>query len=176
LREILLYSNAFDDDDFSTHEAGEFQGQFHEQGSILFAAPELLAGWAEEDGFNVALHEFAHQVDFLMGGVDGTPQMHRAEQWARYVHDQIQRPDQNPDLRAVVDEYAWTDEAEFFACMTEVFFELPDVLSAVAPELYAFLADVWAQDPATRIGEAERMTISDFVDHRPRDARAWLAG
>lgn len=169
LREILLYSDTFDDDDFAPHDEGEFQGQFHEQGSILFAAPELLAGWAQEDGFNVSMHEFAHQVDYLTGGVDGTPRMERARQWGQYVHDQIQRPDQNPDLRAVVDEYAWSDEAEFFACMTEVFFELPDVLRDVAPELYGYLQGVWRQDPATRIAPDERMSISDFVEHRPRD-------
>ena len=176
LREVLLYSDTFDDDDFSPHDEGEFQGQFHEQGSILFAAPELIAGWEQEDGFNVSLHEFAHQVDYLAGGVDGTPRMDRARQWGQYVHDQIQRPDQNPDLRAVVDEYAWTDEGEFFACMTEVFFELPDVLHDVAPDLYGFLADVWAQDPVARISDDERMTISDFVEHRPRDVHGWMPG
>jgi Mlc titration factor MtfA (ptsG expression regulator) len=48
----------------------------------------------------------------------------------------------------VVRRYGETNEAEFFACATEAFFEKPRQLAQKAPELYAVLKAYYRVDPA----------------------------
>jgi hypothetical protein len=47
----------------------------------------------------------------------------------------------------VIDAYGAGDPAEFFAVVTEVFFERPHDLSAEAPAVYRELADLFGVDP-----------------------------
>jgi Mlc titration factor MtfA (ptsG expression regulator) len=47
----------------------------------------------------------------------------------------------------VLDPYAATNPAEFFACASEAFFERPAALAAEQPALYAELAACYATDP-----------------------------
>jgi Mlc titration factor MtfA (ptsG expression regulator) len=49
----------------------------------------------------------------------------------------------------VLDRYAATNEAEFFAVATEVFFEKPSELRVAYPELYAQLQGLYRRDPAS---------------------------
>ena len=46
--------------------------------------------------------------------------------------------------------YGATSPAEFFAVITEMFFEKPRALKRRHPELYAELAGFYRQDPAAR--------------------------
>ncbi len=50
--------------------------------------------------------------------------------------------------REVIDRYGATNPAEFFAVVTETFFEKPRQLRAKHPELYDELAMFYRQDPA----------------------------
>ena len=52
--------------------------------------------------------------------------------------------------RTVLDSYAATNAAEFFAVVTEFFFERPNALRKKHPEIYELLVRFYAQDPATR--------------------------
>ena len=56
------------------------------------------------------------------------------------------------DEDTVIDPYASESPAEFFAVMSEAFFELPDVVHAEYPAVYAQLFQFYRQDPRTRIG------------------------
>ena len=47
----------------------------------------------------------------------------------------------------LIDAYGASDPAEFFAVVTEVFFERPNELAAEAPEVYAELADLYRVNP-----------------------------
>jgi len=47
-----------------------------------------------------------------------------------------------------IDPYGATNPAEFFAVLTEMFFEKPRALKRRHPELYAELAEFYKQDPA----------------------------
>ena len=47
-------------------------------------------------------------------------------------------------------DYAVTNEAEYFAVATEVFFEQPGALSDELPEVYAALRDFYGLDLAAR--------------------------
>ena len=105
------------------------------------------------DGSNVILHEFAHQLDFEDGLTDGTPALaSRAEYtaWARVMSAEFQalRDADDSGAPTVIDKYGATNNAEFFAVITEAFFERPRALRAKHPELYAELQHFYEQDPS----------------------------
>jgi Mlc titration factor MtfA (ptsG expression regulator) len=54
----------------------------------------------------------------------------------------------------LIDQYGATNPAEFFAVITEAFFESPKALKEKHPELYAELKQFFHQDPLARLEEA----------------------
>ena len=54
----------------------------------------------------------------------------------------------------LIDQYGATDPAEFFAVITEAFFESPKALNEKHPELYAELKQFFHQDPLARLEAA----------------------
>ncbi|MFT5201466.1 MAG: Mlc titration factor MtfA (ptsG expression regulator) [Candidatus Aldehydirespiratoraceae bacterium] len=104
----------------------------------------------DTDGRNVIYHEFAHVLDRYDGTVDGRPDMEeplRQAIWTRSVTAAFHRRRKSRRKRELIDEYATTSPAEFFAEVTEVFFERPDELHASDQPLYEAFADYYQQDP-----------------------------
>lgn len=106
------------------------------------------------DGHNVVLHEFAHQLDSASGPSDGAPSMpsNLYRPWAKvlgHAYDQLLHDvhDARPN---VLDPYGTTNPAEFFAVVTEAFFEQPAQLRGENPELYDVLVRYFRQDPVGR--------------------------
>lgn len=129
-------------------------------GPVALAWDSVLAGAANaRDGHNVVIHEMAHKIDFLDGDADGTPPLDSAADrrtWARVCSEAYlahQRGDED-FLRA----YAQTNEAEFFAVATEMFFEKPRQMRGALPELYALLARFYNLDLAARDPKPRRRT------------------
>ena len=103
-----------------------------------------------ERGQNVVYHEFAHKLDGLDGVFDGMPPLGsdraRAE-WTQVFGTNFRRlvrRGRDPVIRG----YAATNEVEFFAVTTELFFTVPDRLREAHPRVYDRLAAFYAQDPA----------------------------
>ena len=107
------------------------------------------------DGENVVLHEFAHQLDFEQGDVNGTPALESNRQyasWARVLgaeYDALRRASDDGTRRACSTSTAPRIPAEFFAVATEAFFERPVELRAKHAALYEELRAFYQQDPAT---------------------------
>jgi hypothetical protein len=104
-------------------------------------------------GQNVVLHEFAHQLDGEDGAMDGAPDLGaRAKytSWARVLGEEFGELSKKVhDGRASdIDGYGATNPAEFFAVVTEMFFEKPRALKRRHPDLYDELAAFYRQDPA----------------------------
>ena len=153
LREILLYPTAFAVERPVTDGAGlqhlqrrALAGESWARGQVILAWDEVLAGAANaRDGRNVVLHEFAHQLDQVKGHANGAPPLPDAESYARWSAVLQQAFDA---LRAqlargeptLLDAYAATEPAEFFAVASEVFFERGAELAAWHPALYRELA------------------------------------
>lgn len=120
---------------------------------VVLAWDSVLAGAADiHDGHNVVLHEFAHQLDQESGAGDGAPILqHRSMYvaWARVLgHDynELVR-DTERNHRTLIDHYGATNAAEFFAVVTEAFFEKPAQLRNKHPDLYEQMKLFYRQDP-----------------------------
>jgi Mlc titration factor MtfA (ptsG expression regulator) len=59
------------------------------------------------------------------------------------------------DVELEIDDYAAESPAEFFAVMSEAFFERPAVVQDTYPLVYAQLARFYRQDPAARAAAFE---------------------
>jgi Mlc titration factor MtfA (ptsG expression regulator) len=105
-----------------------------------------------QDGHNVILHEFAHQLDGEDGSVNGVPLLDRKSDyisWAQVFNKEYKKlcSDIELGLRTVIDVYGATNPAEFFAVATETFFEKPKQMKRKHPELYAELKRYYKLDP-----------------------------
>lgn len=123
-------------------------------GALVIAWDDVIRGARTvDDGDNVVFHEFAHQLDFEDHAVDGTPLLESRQyvSWARVLgaeYEALRRAaiHATPSL---IDEYGATNPAEFFAVVTELFFERPIALRERHPDLYEELRKFYHQDPAT---------------------------
>ncbi len=152
-------------------------GQAWYDGPVVLAWDDVLQGGRNpRDGLNVVLHEFAHQLDYLDGVIDGTPPLRRKgdyAKWQEVMTREFERLKREAERGTpmVLDEYGATDHAEFFAVATEAFFEKPRQMCARHPELYAVLSEYYGQDPAARDRpETASMPESDGEPKKPHRA------
>ncbi len=159
-RQILVYPNAFvvDRPQGSTgglmhNQARALLGESWSQGQVILSWADSAAGAAvADDGQNVVIHEFAHQLDQLTGSANGAPPLPSKARYARWSAVMTR---EFADLRAraaagqpaLLDAYGASEPAEFFAVATEVFFERPVPLAAGHPQLYQELANYFRVDP-----------------------------
>jgi Mlc titration factor MtfA (ptsG expression regulator) len=159
--EIIVYPDEF----VPRHEFRNEDGLI-ETDDVSYAGQAWLNGpvilsWADvenagdADGMNVVIHEFAHKLDMLNGDANGFPPLHKGmsrEAWSKAFtaayEDLCRRVDAGEDTE--IDPYATESPAEFFAVISESFFEIPDLLQTVYPEVYGQLSQFYRQDPASR--------------------------
>ena len=55
-----------------------------------------------------------------------------------------------------INPYGSTNKAEFFAVVSEYFFERPDLLQQKHPELYSLLQQIFKQDPEERLKKSSK--------------------
>ena len=126
-------------------------GVAHYDGPVIIAWDSARAGARHpERGHNVVYHEFAHKLDMLDGVIDGTPPLARREQldqWVEVCTAEYEAMRNGTD-DGFLDGYAAVNPAEFFAVVTETFFDLPLELETAKPALYDVLRDFYRQDPA----------------------------
>jgi len=148
IHEVLLYpnlfSNEFDLESGGRNIMGEV-GSGALQNIMILSKPDLRAGFLQNDTMgNTAIHEFVHLIDKADGTTDGVPdyllQHQYAMPWLQYIHSemkkiQAQQSDINP--------YALTNEAEFFAVVSEYFFKQPALMKEKHPELFAMLEKIF---------------------------------
>ncbi len=130
-------------------------GESWTRGIVVLAWDHVKSGAAQPaDGQNVVLHEFAHQLDGEDGAMDGAPDLGtraRYTSWAHVLGDEFADLSEriHSGRPSDIDQYGATNPAEFFAVITEMFFEKPVALRKRHPELYEELAGFYHQDPAT---------------------------
>ena len=126
------------------------------RGAVVLSWDDALHGAVDpHDGHNVVLHEFAHQLDGESGSVDGAPILPRRSMyadWSRVLGQEYERlrDDLAHRRRTVLRPYGATNPAEFFAVVTETYFEQPRALRRRHPALYEQMMRYYQQDPAVR--------------------------
>ncbi len=160
LRQVLLYPAPFIvertvglDGGLQEEQRRVLAGESWQLGQVILSWPDVLAGAAiPDDGHNVVIHEFAHQLDQETGATNGAPYLFgrgARQRWAATMtaeyaalQARLARGEDGP-----IDAYAATSPAEFFAVASEVFFERPLALATAHPALFRELSACYRTNP-----------------------------
>lgn len=130
-------------------------GESWDRGAMALSWQDIEHDLRAFNGENVVFHEFAHQIDDATGASEGSPEhldpTQRAqwdEVFPREYDAFVQAVDRG--LRTMIDPYAASEPAEFFAVLTEFFFERPRDLERRHPALYQVFQAFYRQDPGPR--------------------------
>ena len=161
LKYILIYPDAFLVNRESINAEGlpvdqhrGLLGESWDNGKVILSWEDVLKGNKNfNDGANVAIHEFAHQLDHASGATNGAPFLgdaSRSKRWSSVLTDEFERLRQAAYRgdETLIDKYGTTNPAEFFAVVTETFFELPRQMQAEHPALFAELKAYYKVDPS----------------------------
>jgi hypothetical protein len=131
------------------------EGESWYRGSMVLSWKDVRRGVADiDDGENVVFHEFAHQLDDESGTGDGTPLLSSRDEWRRWVgvcereYEALVDADER-GRKTLIDPYGAENPSEFFAVVTECFFERPRKLKARHRELYDVFSEYYRQDPGS---------------------------
>ena len=166
--EIIVYPDEFVPLVEYTDEAGVVHTSREPRSGEAWLQGPVILSWADvapaADGVNVVIHEFAHKLDMLNGDANGYPPLHKGmsrESWtsafAAAYADFCRRDDAGEEV--AIDPYAAESPAEFFAVMSEAFFQMPSAVNAAYPQVYAQLKAFYRQDPAARVAMGLRDPI-----------------
>jgi len=172
LQSILVYPQAYvsrelhrNDQHVMTEGPQARLGESWGHGSVVLSWDDVRRGAFDvRDGHNVVFHEFAHQLDQENSVGPGAPTLDKRSMylaWARVLGHEYEAllDSLEHHRRTFIDPYGATNPAEFFAVVTELFFEKPKQLAKRHPELYEQLRGFYKQDPAHR----DRSVFSEKV-------------
>ncbi len=161
LREILLYPDSFDHD--FQQEGGHrsvvgMVGNGALNNVMILSQHELRQAFINKTGKdNTAIHEFVHLVDKTDGSIDGVPSFILEKKyiipWLQLMQKEIKLI---MDDRSDINPYGATNEAEFFAVVSEYFFERPKLLKEKHPELYDLLVKIFCV-PQKLVSEVQKV-------------------
>lgn len=148
LHEVLLYPGTFNQD---FDQAGWDRYISGMVGTGAMQNVMIISKWQLRQGFinnadthNTAIHEFAHLIDKMDGSMDGVPEIilerRHIPRWINVVNLTMQQ------MRAHgsdINMYGSTNQVEFFAVISEYFFERPDLLKSNHPELFEMLEKIF---------------------------------
>jgi Mlc titration factor MtfA (ptsG expression regulator) len=159
LQTVLIYPGAF------KSRTKEHQGYVVVEREVVrigesWARGPVILSWAhtdkgafiDDDGHNVVLHEFAHQLDDLSGYTDCAPILqrdHSQGEWNRAFFDAFTRlvKHVNAGHKTFIDPYGATAPEEFFAVVVELFLERPKDLKNEEPQIYEQLSKFFKLHP-----------------------------
>jgi Mlc titration factor MtfA (ptsG expression regulator) len=159
--EIIVYPGGFMrdyeyvDEDGVVHHAHEpASGASWLGGPVILSWEDAICSEADA-GYNVVIHEFAHKLDMLNGDANGFPPLHAdmsRQAWSEAFSGAYAdfRTRVEAEEATALDSYAAENPAEFFAVMSEAFFQTPRVVGLHYPKVYEQLALFYRQDPAGR--------------------------
>ena len=162
LNEVLLYPESFNEE--FNMEIGQEKyvlgmvGTGAMQNIMILSQPSLREGFNNKtDKNNTGIHEFVHLIDKTDGEVDGVAENLLDKQyltpWINLMYKNIKEISTG---KSDINPYGATSKAEFFAVVSEYFFEQPQLLQSGHPELYGLLEQIF--------GNKKRMLTKAFLD------------
>lgn len=162
LGEILVYPSNFNDEFQFTGGQTDILGMVVANSSaMIISKPALHEGFRNStDGHNVGIHEFIHKIDEEDGHVDGIPALladsATVSLWKKIINKESSLIEKG---QSDINPYALTNEAEFFAVVSEYFFEKPADMARRHPDLYKILTRMFRQDTGTLVKSAVRSML-----------------
>ncbi|MCG9745781.1 M90 family metallopeptidase [Shewanella sp. Isolate8] len=160
LKQILVYPSLFIVNQMQQNGDGTFwerknilSGESWEFGKVVLSWHTAKEDAAQPyDGHNVVIHEFAHQLDQEDGHSNGAPILANAndyQSWSTVMTQEFEqlREDAKYHQPSLFNYYGATNEAEFFAVITETFFERPHDFYQQHPALYQQISQFFKLDP-----------------------------
>jgi Mlc titration factor MtfA (ptsG expression regulator) len=148
LHEVLLYPGAFNEDfdqGGSDRPIAGMVGTGAMQHVMIITKWQLRQGFInEQEARNTAIHEFVHLIDKMDGTMDGIPEIilerKYKERWKNLMDTTIR---QMKNYGSDIDMYGAESPVEFYAVVSEYFFEQPVVLKTNHPDLYEMLERIY---------------------------------
>lgn len=154
---IIIYQGSYKSDSTTVDEFGiVHEGSQHRSGEAWQRGPVVLS-WkdakhsGERDGHNVVIHEFVHKLDMMNGRANGFPPLQPdmdPTRWTEIMSRDFE--DFQTHRKSGLDRYGATNPAEFFAVLSEVFFETPKKLVDAYPDIYDIMVKFFRQDTLKR--------------------------
>jgi Mlc titration factor MtfA (ptsG expression regulator) len=152
LNEVLLYPDSFNHDFDQVGDERNILGMVGTgalNNVMILSQFELRQAFTNLTGKrNTAIHEFVHLIDKTDGSIDGIPTAILEKKyivpWLQLMRQKIEEI-RNDD--SDIADYGATNESEFFAVVSEYFFERPDLLQEKHPDLYALLIKIFRHQP-----------------------------
>lgn len=160
-RTFILYRDEFEVELEEEDDSGlVHRGRDRRAGEAWYRGPVVLslADVRESGmggGYDVVVHELAHQIDQLSGDADGRPPLSPGiapADWSETFGAAYRRLTACLDRgrEPYIDPYAAESPAEFFAVAVEYFFDAPLELKRNEAGVYRLLSAWFGQDPAAR--------------------------
>ncbi len=151
LHEVLLYPGSFNMDFDQSGTDRNISGMV---GSGAFQHVMIINKWQLRQGFinnhdkhNTAIHEFVHLVDKMDGVMDGVPEIILERKWVKEWRQMMDVTiQQMKEHGSDIDMYGASNPAEFFAVISEYYFEQPELLHKNHAEIYEMLARIYRTD------------------------------
>lgn len=155
LKEVLLYPDSFNHDFEQTGSNRNVLGMVGNgafNNVMILSQHELRQAFINKTGKkNTAIHEFVHLVDKTDGAVDGLPQFILDKKyitpWLKMMQQEMKKILAD---RSDINPYGATNEAEFFAVVSEYFFERSALLQEKHPDLYKLLSAIFRQQSTNK--------------------------
>lgn len=135
------------------HDRTTLVGESWGSGTLVLSWQATVEGArTPDDGHNVVIHEFAHQLDQENGTANGAPILGKNQDyhtWSQVFALEFSNLQQRiaEGETTLFDAYGATEPAEFFAVASEVFFEQSHQFNQLHPELYQQLSGYYRVDP-----------------------------
>lgn len=163
LSSVTLYPDHFDNDlQFSdkleNRNIGGLVGNGRFENQMILSKTALHNGFVNKtDKSNTGIHEFVHLIDKMDGVVDGVPERLVPHQyclpWIELIYSETEAINSDEsDIRS----YGALNHAEFFAVVSEYFFERPELLRTKHPEIYKMLSGFFKQGHHTQPAMASK--------------------
>ena len=152
LSAVLLYPTAFWVRHHEPDELGLVSDDPQLQIGESWDGERVVLSWEDVeaaldgDPVNVVVHEFAHQLDDESPGSPGAPKLADYGEWSRVMQAEFDRLQKRPS--PVIDDYGLEGPTEFFAVVTEVFFQNGHALRRHHRPLYTLLRDYYRIETA----------------------------
>jgi Mlc titration factor MtfA (ptsG expression regulator) len=141
-------------------------------GGLAFYRGPVFLSWDQvleeardpSTGRNLVIHEFAHQLDFLDGLVNGVPVLrdrHQTSLWTQVMTQEFTRlrRDLYRGRETFLGDHAGSNATEFFAAVSERFFAVPHRLRHYHPKVYDVLEGYYRVDPSSWFTATPRKNV-----------------